>query len=91
MFGKPIALNFNKKGKTHRTLTGASFSIMILIIVAVYFVSRIFILQQRLQVNVSSVSLSLDPNDLGRIYLNQTKMLFYVIIWTNLSSLNDIS
>ena len=48
MFGKKIELNFNKKGESHKTLKGALQSILIMIVVLAFFVSRIYIMIQRL-------------------------------------------
>ena len=41
LFGFPIALNFNKKGSTHKSILGGSVSIFLKLIILIYSISLV--------------------------------------------------
>ena len=81
MFGKQINFNLSKEGETFNTSYGIFSSILIYLIVGMYAIQRSYVLSQKSNNNVSSVNQPIDINSFfGKVYLNQTKMLFFITL-----------
>ena len=78
MFGKPVNLNFDQQGETHKTSVGGIFSIFLSIIIVVYGGIKINVmLTHGADADMSMVQI-IDPNDLGQVDINSTGMLFFL-------------
>ena len=71
-FGFPIALNFNKKGSTHKSIVGGGVSIFLKTIILIYLLSLFNALVFNENDSNNSVKVLLDPEDLGDVRLNET-------------------
>ena len=55
VFGKPVMLNYNKKGQNFKTFLGGILSIILNLTVIAYGIQRIYVLNQKFSSNISSV------------------------------------
>ena len=65
IFGKPITLNFDKKGDTHKSFFGSIMSLILISIILAFAGSKISVMIQRQQVTRSSITIPKDPNSVG--------------------------
>ena len=82
IFGMPISLNLGKNVKKFNTPHGIITSILVFLLVGMYSGYRSYVLFQKSETNVSSVSQPIDIDAvLGKVYINQTKMLYFLNIY----------
>jgi len=82
IFGMPISLNLGKNVKKFNTPHGIITSILVFLLVGMYSGYRSYVLFQKSETNVSSVSQPIDIDSvLGKVYFNQTKMLYFLNIY----------
>ena len=72
---------FGKEGEFFQTVFGGIISLLIYFGIFAFTCFRFYILFTRQASNISSVAQALDPNDLGNVYLNQSKMLNFVTFY----------
>ena len=80
LYGHPVELNFNKKGKQHKTLIGGIFSIAVL---ATYYLFVYTNLKKMFWRESNSVSVDvhmLHESDITNLSVNQTQMTTFFIM-----------
>ena len=80
LFGHSIALNFNRRGSSHKTFIGGSFSILIYAFMIFLFWINIEKLVFSLDDKNTTYNGLIDSNDTTTVNFNQTNLFnFYVI------------
>ena len=72
LFGHRILLNFNKKGSSYQSILGGSFSILIKLIILIYFGFLTNSLIAHENDNTQSITVPLDTEALGNVNFNET-------------------
>ena len=80
LYGHPVELNFNKKGKTHKTLIGGFASLIVLAIYYYYIGLNLKKLFWRESDSVSIDMHELENYDLQDLSINNTDMITFFII-----------
>ena len=79
-FGHPILLNFNNKGNTHKSLIGGLISLFIRFFMCFYVTLLIKTLVFEEDYNNSSITSSIKYSDLGKVPMNETKIVPYITV-----------
>ena len=80
MFGHPIGLNFAQRGEEHKTLLGGFWSLLINILLIIYFalcINKIVTGEENLRISTIA---TLNLEELGDVPYADTSVVFFAII-----------
>ena len=78
LFGHQVTLNFNRKGDTHQTLPGGIVSLIIRVILLLYFVDCSIAMFKYKNNELSDQSSIADLEEVGEVDLNEENVLLFL-------------